>query len=299
MFNLRQLKAFVTVVDYKSFTRAAKALFMTQPAISAQIKALEERLDVQLMERNDKNVVLTEEGQIFYDEAKKILSIFDGFIDTMDEIKGIRRGKLCIGASTIPGEYIIPRMLGDFARKYPGLQLSIKISDTGYVVEQLLKRTVDLGFIGAPIKNDMIELEAFVDDELVIIAPPMESGKDITLTGPELLKYKFILREAESGTRMVFYDQLKKLNCNPEEIKVAMELGSTRAVISAVESGLGISVVSRYAAEDALTLGKVSQIHIENLSMVRALYLAWNKYKYQSQPIKAFLDFARSNKAFL
>lgn len=296
MFNLRQLKAFVSVVDNKSFTQAAKSLYMTQPAVSAQLKSLEERLGVMLLERYDKNVALTEEGKIFYDEAKKILSIFQGFIDTMGEIKGIRRGKLCIGASTIPGEYIIPRLLGNFGKKYPGLQLSMKISDTGIVVEQVLRRTVDVGFIGAQVKNEALELEDFIKDQLVIIGAPDLDEKKKEITIDELTNSNLILREAESGTRMVICQQLKNLGIDPEKLKVVMELGSTRAVISAVESGMGISIVSRFAAENALALGRISEIKINGVNFERVLYLAWNKYKYQSHAVKAFLDYVRTQK---
>lgn len=289
MINLRQLKAFVTVAEKKSFTHAAKIMYMTQPAISAQIKALEDRLDIRLIERSDKNVILTEAGELLYDEARQILALYDGFKEALDELKGFRRGKLQILASTIPGEYVLPRLLGEFGKLYPGIQLSLKIEDTGKVVEQLVKRKVDIGFIGALVHNEFLHSEPFVNDELIIIGPPNRNVQEMTLE--ELLNSNMILREPESGTRMEFYERLKGFGVDTGKIKLAMELGSTRAVITAVEQGIGLSAVSRLAAQDALSLGKISEIKIKDASFKRTLYLVWNVNKYKNYATRAFLNF--------
>lgn len=287
MFSLRQLKAFVTVAENKSFTKAAKLLYMTQPAVSAQIKALEERLEVQLLERNDKNIMLTEAGQIFYEEAYKIISLHDAFIEMIDELKGVRRGKLCLAASTIPGEYILPRLIGDFSKKYPDLELSLKIADTGMVVDLLLRRVVDLGMIGAPVKDEAIQLEELAQDELIAICAG-DCAMPPEIAPEEFVKLNFVLREQESGTRMVFFRKLKEYGIDPKKLHVVMELGSTRAIITAVENGLGLGMVSRIAAEDSLKLGKVREVKITGFNFERPLYLAWNKNKHQSFSTKAF-----------
>lgn len=291
MINLRQLKAFVTVAEKRSFTHAAKIMYMTQPAISAQIKALEDRLDIRLIERSDKNVILTEAGELLYDEARQILALYDGFLESIDELKGFRRGKLQILASTIPGEYVLPKLLGEFGKLYPGIQLSLKIEDTGKVVDQLLKRKVDIGFIGAMVHNESLHTEEFVNDELIVIGAPTRDGSTQEITLDELLNLNMVLREPESGTRMEFYERLRGLGVDSGKIKVAMELGSTRAIITAVEQGIGISVVSRFAAEDALSLGKISEIKIKDASFKRTLYLVWNVNKYKNYATRAFLKF--------
>lgn len=288
MFNLRQLKAFVAVVEKKSFTKAARILYMTQPAISAQIKALEERLEIQLLERNDKNIMLTEAGSIFYEEAYKIISLYDGFVDIINDLKGIKRGKLCLAASTIPGEYVLPKIIGGFSKIYPGIELSLKIADTGMVADMLLKRTVDVGMIGAPIKDESLHLEEFLKDELVVIsAPGVNSVNELTVM--DLAESDLVLREAESGTRMVFLKKLKEHGVDPKKLRVVMELGSTRAIITAVENGLGLSMVSRLAAADALKLGSIREVKIKGATFERPLYLAWNRNKHQSHGTKAFL----------
>lgn len=297
MFSLRQLKAFVLVVENKSFTKAAKRLYMTQPAISAQIKALEERLEVQLMERNDKSVVLTEAGQLFYEEAGKILQLYEGFMEAIDELKGIRRGRLLLSASTIPGEYVLPMLMGEFGREYPGIQLCLKIADTGVVVQQLIDRDIDLGIIGAPVKHETISLSEFIRDELIIIGPAIEGHRDLELTPGELVASKLILREPDSGTRMMFYEKLENNGVDPERLQVVMELGSTRAIITAVESGLGLSVVSRLSALDALQLGKVREVKVRGIgSLERSLYLAWNHNRYISYSARALLEYLETNK---
>ncbi len=296
MFSLRQLKAFVTVAENKSFTKAAKTLYMTQPAVSAQIKALEERLEVQLLERNDKNIVLTEAGQMFYEEALKIMGLYEGFIEAINELKGVRKGRIFLAASTIPGEYVLPKLIGEFNKIYPGVETSLKIGDTGMVAELLLKRAVDLGMIGAPVKDDTLHLEEFIKDELIVIGAPHGSNSANEISLKELAASDLVLREPESGTRMVFLSKLGEKGIDPKKLRVVMELGSTRAVITAVENGLGLGVVSRLSAGDTLALGKIREIKVTGISLERSLYLAWNKSKYQSYGVKAFLKLLESRK---
>ncbi|ADG82831.1 selenium metabolism-associated LysR family transcriptional regulator [Thermincola potens] len=291
MFNLRQLKSFVYVAQQKSFTKAAKLLYMTQPAVSAQIKALEERLDVQLMERNDKQVVLTEAGEIFLVEAERILASYERIVESLDELKGLRRGHLRIAASTIPGEYILPKFIGRFKEKYPQIEIELVISDTGQVIESLRERTADLGVTGARIKNDVVKFEKLLDDELVLItssASPIGQKKQVTVA--DLQKEKYILREHGSGTRKVMLERLQSIGIQPAQMDVAMELGSTRAVITAVESGLGISMVSRWAADEALKLGLLKEIKLPGWNSVRDLYLAWNTHKFLNQLTTTFIN---------
>jgi len=299
MLSLRQLKAFVTVAETRSFTKAAKILYLTQPAVSAQLKALEDRLGVQLMERNDKTIMMTEAGQLLYEESQKILSLYDGLKEAIDELRGVRRGKLLLAASNIPGEYILPKLIGDFSRIYPGVETVLKISDTGMVAEELLKKTVDIGIIGAAVKSETLHLQEFISDELIIVSAPYDGDRDKEISLTELVESDFILRELESGTRMFFYNRLKELGIEPRKLNIVMELGSTRAIITAVESGLGISIVSRLAAQDALSLGKIREIKLKNATFHRCLYLAWNKNKYQSYTSRAFIKFIETQKKLI
>ena len=225
------------------------------------------------------------------------MQLCEGFIEAVDELKGIRRGRLLISASTIPGEYVLPMMMGEFSREYPGIELCLKISDTGVVVQQLIGRDIDLGIIGAPVQHETITLSEFIRDELVIIGPATKGNRDLELSPSELVASKLILREPDSGTRMMFCKALENNGFDTESLRVVMELGSTRAIITAVESGLGLSVVSRLSALDALQLGKVREVKVSGIgSLERSLYLAWNHNRYISYSARAMLAYLEKHK---
>lgn len=291
MFNLRQLRSFIYVAQHKSFTKAAKLLYMTQPAVSAQIKSLEERLDVQLMERNDKKVVLTQAGEIFLGEAERVLQAYERILESLDELKGLKRGYIKIAASTIPGEYILPKFIGFFKQKFPQVNIELMITDTEQVVQCLKERSVDLGITGAKVKSDIIKYEPLLEDELIIVAPC--DSKLATKKNPSIEDLKgeqFILRELGSGTRKVMLERLKVHHIDETSLNVVMELGSTRAVISAVESGIGISIISRWAASQSLALETLKEIKIEGWNSVRPLFLACNVNKFCNKATETFIE---------
>lgn len=280
MLDYRQMLAFVNVVEGKSFTHAAKALFMTQPAISWQIKSLEQELELQLLERKERNVVVTEAGRLFYIHAKRIVRQYEDAINEMEQFKGLEKGHLIIGASTIPGEYILPTMIGKFKNNYPGATIAMQIADTGAIVEMILANEIHLGITGAQVKEPKLTWHPFLQDELVLIVSPNHplATKD-TVSIKELKKQDFIAREKSSGTWMVVRNKLQEMGLASDELNIIMEIGSTRAVITAVEAGLGLSWVSRLAVKDALQLGLVKELQVEGLSIERDLYLTYNKKK--------------------
>lgn len=291
MINLRQLKAFVAIAEQGSFTKAAKILYMTQPAVSAQIKALEERLEIQLLERHDKNVLLTEAGELLLSEARKMLTLYEELLDAVNELKGVRRGRLIVGASTIPGEYLLPQLIGSFKRQFPKIEVILRIADTGRVVELLENRYIHLGIIGASVKTENLILEPVLNDELILIAAanhPLAKKKKVQLD--DILKAAFILREPGSGTRMVIEEMLAHKHLCLGDMQLIMELGSTRAVITAVEAGLGISMVSRLAADEALQLQRIKELKVDGWHTKRSLYLAKNQNRYLSHAAEAFIE---------
>lgn len=291
MLNFRQLKTFLMVAEQKSFTKAARELFMTQPAVSSQIKAMEEFLEINLIERLDKKVVLTEAGITFAKEARKILALYDEAIFTLDEIKGVQRGKLKIGASTIPGEYILPRYIGAFKEKFANIQIALHIADTGAVINALKDRKIDIGITGARVNDKEIIFNDFITDELIAIAHPQNILFKSNVPFAEVMKSPIILREASSGTRMVINQHLAAKNIAQSDLSVVMELGSTRAVISAVEANLGFSIISKWAAADALKLNKIVQLDIPELEIKRMLYIATHRTKSFSHAAEKFMKF--------
>jgi DNA-binding transcriptional LysR family regulator len=292
MVNFRQLTTFVTVAELGSFTKAARALYMTQPAISWQIKSLEEDLELTLLERQDRNITLTEAGEIFYKEARRLTNLYDNLLAQMEQYKSLEKGRLCLGASNIPGEYLLPAYIGRFKEVYPGAEISLAIADTGAIVDRLLEAEIQLGVIGAKVEEAKLWLTPLARDELILISSPdLLPAEKKKLTMEELARQKFVMREAASGTRMVIKKELAKHKLDLEELDLAMELGSTQAIITAVAAGLGMSWVSRWAAASYLSLGQVREIEVEGLKIQRDLYLAYHRQRTLSPLARAFLDF--------
>jgi len=296
MLDYRQLLAFVNVVEGGSFTQAAKALFMTQPAISWQIKSLEQELELQLLERKERNIELTEAGRLFYAHARKIVRQYEEAINEMEQFKGLEKGHLKIGASTIPGEYILPTFIGNFKNCYPGATITMQIADTGAIIDMLLAGEIHLGIIGAKLKESKLVFQPFYRDEVVLIAGlghPL-AGKD-SISLEELKGQNFVAREKTSGTWMVVEEKLHEVGLRSQDLNIIMEIGSTRAVITAVEAGLGLSWVSRLAVKDALQIGLVKELSVEGFSIERPLFLAHNKKKTLRPLVREFIQYIINN----
>jgi DNA-binding transcriptional LysR family regulator len=290
--NLRQLEVFLWVAELKSFTRAARQLFLSQPAVSFQIRALEEDLGVKLFWRNEKNVLLTEAGRLLYPEAKQIVSRFNKIKSGLEDLKGLRKGHLVIGASTTPGEYLLPLLIGGFRRDYPGIQISLRIGGSGEVEKWFANREIDLGFTGVIITGKEIECLPWIDDRLVLIIPPdhiWETKKIVEI--PEFIQEPLLLREPGSGTRRTFEARLASKNVLLAQCNNVMELGSTRAIITAVQAGLGISVVSFWAVLEPLLLRRVKEVLFKDIDLHRNLYVIRSQNWINNYASDAFINF--------
>lgn len=273
MVNFKQLEAFVRVAELQSFTRAARQMYMSQPAVSFQIKALEEDLQVTLFSRDEKKVVLTEAGRLLYPEARQMLGHYNKIRAGLDALRGLESGRLSVGAGTIPGEYLMPACIGLFRQKYPGVKIKLRIAGSGDVVVWLKEREIDLGVVGSAVNDENLECVPWLDDELVLIVPAGHRWAGGSIAPAELENEKFILREEGSGTRRSISDILARHGFAPEALHAEMELGSTRAVISAVQAGLGAGFVSRWAAAEALASGKLGEASIKGVDLHRRLFL--------------------------
>lgn len=292
VLNFRQLDIFVAVAELGSFTKAAKELYMTQPAISWQIKSLETALGLTLLERGDRNVTLTEAGKIFYIDAKRLGNLYDKLLEDMEEYKGLGRGSLLLGASTIPGEYLLPGYIGEFKNSYPEINISLSIGDTGFVVEKLLQDSIQLGVIGAQIEEKKLSLTPFLQDDLLLIAGPDHPWyNEGQVQLEDLASQAYVFREPGSGTQMVINQALKDQGVPSDDLNVVMELGSTRAVVTAVAAGLGLSWVSRWAVEETLTLEYVREVKVAGFAIERNFYLAFHRNRTLSPLTKTFIKF--------
>ncbi len=290
--NLKQLEAFLWVAELQSFTKAARQLYMSQPAVSFQIKALEENLQVLLFERGDKRVTLTQAGQLLYPEAKQMLRHYHKIKAGLDDLRGLKTGHLVVGASTIPGEYLLPIFIGGFKQKYPGINITLKIAGSGLVGRWVREREIDIGIIGAPVNKEGMECSPWLQDHLVFIVPASHSLVDKEIVKfSDLKNNSLIMREKGSGTRQTIEQKLREHNISLENIPESIELGSTRAVITAVQAGLGVSIVSRYAVREALELGRVMEVQLADFNLSRHLYQIRLSQGMGSFALDAFIDF--------
>jgi DNA-binding transcriptional LysR family regulator len=273
--DFRHLETFCRVAHFKSFTKAAEDLCLTQPTVSGQILSLEHALSLRLFDRAGREVRLTKAGEVLHPFASKILSFRSEAINALSEFSQGIRGTLSLGASTIPGEYLIPKLMGNFMKGHPRITTSLKIADTSEIVQYVLEGSAELGLIGAKLNHGLLRYDFFGEDEIVIIGPPdprRSAGKKIGIE--ELLERPWIIREEGSGTQMAVEKALKREGMGLRRFSVVMEMGSTSSVKEGVKAGLGLAFVSRIAVEEDLHLGLLSEIVVEGMKPIsRQIYI--------------------------
>jgi len=273
MENFR-LKVFRSVCEHLSFRRAAEELHMSQPAVTQQIKALEDELSIRLLDRTGGRVVLTPAGRILKKRANEIAELAALTQEELASLGGEHSGLLRAGASTSIAQYVLPRMLGCFQREHPRVKLQIRSGNTEQVVEWLIEGQIAIGLIEGPALRKDVRVEPFMEDELVLLYPANHPWKKRdSLTIQDLKGAPFLLRERGSGTRRVLEAALEKAGLKTKDLEVVMELDSSEAIISSVKSGLGIGFVTRAAVLPRLPLGKIATATIQGLRIPRNLSL--------------------------
>jgi DNA-binding transcriptional LysR family regulator len=288
--NLSKLKVFHVAAKTQSFTRAAEALFLTQPGISKYIKDLEDYYGVKLFDRLGKRIALTQAGEILYAKTEIIFNMVDQLKIEIGELQGLDHGSLRIGASVTLGIHVLPQVLSRFRRIYPNIEINLDIVLNRQVADRILDNSIDIGFLGAPVDNDRINASPFLKDELVLIVPAGHkwARKDI-IEPHELMHETFILSQQGSGTRRIIEERLGQAGI---VLKGSIEFGHTEAVKKAVESGLGISIISKAAIKREEHLGVIKSIHLAGINLTRDFYFAYRKDKYMTHVTKAFLQWA-------
>jgi DNA-binding transcriptional LysR family regulator len=290
----RRLQVFHTVARLLSFTKAAESLHMTQPAVTFQVRQLEEYFNTRLFDRTHNRISLTEAGETVYQYADRIFEQYAEMENAVREMTGEISGSLTIGASTTIAEYMLPALLGDFRTQYPDVTIHLKVSNTDGIVTMVENNTIDLGVVEAPVGNKNLVVDKCRDDRLVAIVPPgheLASRKVIKMT--ELLDYPFICREEGSGTREVIEGHICKTDECRHTMKIAMELGSPEAVKGAVEAGMGISVVSNATIQKELRLGTLVAVQIDP-PLERPFSFVHQKQKFRVRVMEELLEFARA-----
>lgn len=272
--NLAQLRTFIAVVEHASFSAAARALGLSQPAVTMQVQALESDLGVTLLDRRYRKVELTEAGRALLPHARKLMAGIEEARLDLEGMSGTVSGRLTIAASTTPGQYVLPRLLGGFLKKHPDVGVTLRVFDTTDVVSAVEEGEAHLGMTGAQVHGARVAYERLGSDDLVLVCPPghpLASRSAVKIA--ELVDEPFIVREAGSGTRMVSEEVMRRSGIDPAELRVVMELGTNEAVLSAVEGGMGIGIVSNWVAEKAIKLGTVSAVAAPEFPLARPLFL--------------------------
>ncbi|MCX7840436.1 MAG: selenium metabolism-associated LysR family transcriptional regulator [Anaerolineae bacterium] len=295
MIELRELRVFVAAAEEENFSAAARKLHLSQPAVSFQIQGLEQRLNVQLFQRNGRRITLTEAGRELLPLAREMVTLAARIEETMCAEQGIVKGNVVIGCSTSPGKYVLPHLIGAFRQKYPEAHFSVQVMTRQEVEEQLLAKQVHIGVLGLPAKSKDVECFPFFTDELILIAPVNHpwSARGI-ITPKELPQADWILRENSAATRQTITAVLKEHGIQVDTWRVAMELGSVEAIEAAVEAGHGVSFVSRVAVQRGLKLGKIKAIRVKGLQVQRQIYLARNKLRTCTCAQLKFREFIES-----
>lgn len=295
----RRLQVFHAVAKHLSFTKAAEALFMTQPAVTFQIRQLEEHFNTRLFDRAHGRITLTPAGQVALDYAERILGMSAELDTRLKEMSGQVAGPLLIGASTTIAEFLLPQVLGEFKARYPGVVPRLFVANSEAVQDRVAERALDLGFIEGESHLPSLVTDMICDDELqVVCAPAHPLAKLKSVTPKALTEHGYISREPGSGTREVIDHYLQKAGVAPDTMQVVMELGSPEALKGLVATGLGFAIMSRATVAKETQLGQLVQVPLAP-RLNRHLAVVYPKERFHSRLVSGFVQFAKERLAAL
>lgn len=289
--DVRDLEVFLALAKHLNFSHAGEEVHLSQPSVSVRIHRLEDELQARLFEQIGKKIVLTEAGRILEPYARRVVAALDDSRQAIDEYRGLEQGSLRIGASTTPGIYVVPRIIGIFRRQYPKIAIRLGINNTRHVEEGIINNEFDLGFVGGHLIGNEIDMLSWRTDELVLIVPPGHPlARRRHIQPCDLEKETFITREPGSATRAVVEKYLQMPNLPPE---ASLELGNPEAVKLAVKDGLGIAFLSRFAIEMELKAKSLAVLKIPSLDINRELKIIYRKGRHLSRAAIAFIETAQ------
>ena len=297
-FTFRELEIFCKVVELESFSKAAEAVFLVQASVSERIASLETKIGTRLLDRLGRKVVPTAAGEILHKHATLLLEMRETAQLEMESFLGLKQGDISMGGSTIPGEYILPELMGKFNKKYPHLAVKLTIADSREIERRVLTGGLELGVIGSKSTHVNIACRELWSDELVLAVPARHPwARRKSVSPPELQKEPFILREDGSGTLKILDDYLQKTGHKGTDVlSVIARFGSSTAVKEGVKSGLGLSILSARAIDTEIKAGLLKPLKITGLSMTRSFYLIRNRQRIASPACRVMHDFLLSEK---
>lgn len=298
--DTRQLAAFCTVVERRSFSQAAERLGVTQPAVSLQVRALEKRLGTQLLDRSGRRVEPTEAGLRLYRGAQRLLQLEEQLLDDVaSDQAGALTGELSIGASTGPAAVAVPILLCEFQRRHPGLRVALQVHDTQAVVELVSNRELELGIVGAARRHRAVRFEPILEDEVILICRPEHPFAGRTVSLDDLRAETLIVMQEGAGVRQMIEDEFRALGVRLRDLAPALELGLQESVRSAVQAGYGVTFISRTAVESDLAAGTLAEARLEGMNAKREISLVRSAGRSQTRSADAFVAFVRARDARL
>ncbi len=295
--DFRQLEAFAKVAETRSFSRAAEALRLTQSTISEHVRLLEGEVGTRLFDRLGRETVPTRAGELLYTYARRLLGLRTEAQQALEQFLGHIAGTLTVGASTIPGEYVLPPLVGAFREKFPQVSIALQIADTRGIVEAVLDGRVELGVVGARPEQRSLQAVELMPDELVVVVPPGHPwfGRQFA-TLEDLTPEPLIVREPGSGSRQALERALDEAGPGLAGMRVIAEMGSTSAIKQAVKAGVGVSIVSKRAVEEECRHGLLWCVTVKDLRVTRHFYVVTHAGRSRSPLCQAFLDFLLSTR---
>ena len=290
--DLWQLQIFCKVIDLKSFSRAGRAVHLSQPTVSSHIRDLEEHFGCRLIDRLAKEALPTKGGRLLYQYAKRLLALRDETESAMAEFKGKIRGSLDLGGSTIPGAYILPAIIGAFTSRFPEVNISLSIADTQQTIDEILEGKLELAVVGAIANDAAITQSHLVDDELCLVVPAGHSwAKKKQITSKQLFTEPFLIREHGSGTLKSIQTSFSEAGLNINELNVVARIGSTEAIRQGIKNKMGVSILSSIAVFDDVAAGHLTTLTIKDMNLKRAFYLTYHRHRSISPLCRTFMDF--------
>ncbi|MET3699441.1 LysR family transcriptional regulator [Bacillus oleivorans] len=294
--NLEHLKVFYTAANKRNFSETAKMLHLSQPSVSLQIRQLEDYFQCKLFNRTTKKIELTTAGELLYQNASKIIKLVNQTEKEMQWLNESIHGELNVGASKTIGEHVLPYVLGQYVKEFPQVEIKLKILNSEQIIDKLKNGEINIGFIESMISYPDFCQKPFLEDELVIITSSTYShiliGENDKIAPNDLFSLPIILREKGSGTRQVVEEHLRKNGLDPSQLNIILELENTGAIKSAVESGLGVSIISKAAIRKELQLHTLKAVTIEGIKLTRFFYTVYDENTI-SLPSESFIDFVQ------
>jgi len=291
----RRLQVFSTVARLLSFTKAAEALHMTQPAVTFQIRQLEDYFNTRLFDRTHNRISLTTAGHLVKNYADQIISLYNEMDNEVRKLTGDVLGPLVLGASTTIGEYVIPSILGEYQAKFPDVAVRLHVANTEGVLHMVEGNEIDIGIVEGPVGNKNLVSKVCWDDELVVVTPPgHELTKSDSDSVEQIFEYPFISREEGSGTREVIQDHLQASGRDFSDLNLIMEFGSPESIKSAVAAGLGISVLSIATLNKELELGLLAKASLAS-PLKRPFSIVYQRQKFRLRAMDEFLEFTEAH----